>query len=70
MTAETKKALHNLKRRMGKERARYHRFYKNAKERNDGLNANRAWYEMTAVTLCMGLVNDELRKLEAPREQA
>lgn len=64
MSDETKKALHRLKRRMGKERARYYRFYEQHKKDKNHLAADRCFYEWNVLNLSIGFIDDELRKLQ------
>ena len=60
MSGETVKALHRLKRRLGKERARYERWAADAA--NGSAHKDRCWYEANMLSLAMGFVDDEIRK--------
>ena len=64
MEVDTKKVLHRIKRRLGRERARYDRWA--ADVTSPDPHRNRCHYEANMLSLAMGYVDDELRKLEAP----
>ena len=57
----TRDVLINLKRRVGKERARYDRFLREA---SGPLARERAHGEATVCTVVMGMIDSEIRKLE------
>ena len=69
MTDESKVALqvlYRLKRRLGKERARFLRFYtaEAAKGHEHNPHRDRCWYEMNICDLAMGFVDREIHRLK------
>ncbi len=61
MSSDMRKALHRLKRRIGKERAQYERLFDKA---TSNLSRERAFGEANICGLIMGFIDEELRKLD------
>ena len=60
-SADARKALHTLKRRVGRERMRYVRMYEEKRER-DGRHDERLFGEANVCGIIMGFIDEELAK--------
>jgi hypothetical protein len=64
----TKDALLRLKRRLGRERARHDRWEQEARASGNIVHAERCFGEANVLSLAMGMVDDELRKLAKEKQ--
>lgn len=63
--ADVKEVLERLKRRIGRERSRIRRIEKSAYEKGDGTARERARGEENVLSLTIGFIDEELRKLRS-----
>lgn len=66
-TIDPAEVLRRLRRRFGRERARYDKWEKEARQERRTQHADRCFYEATQWSVAMGMLDEEIRKIRGRR---